>query len=64
MDFSSLVKLARPISFLRASGVIYHFSMKLISVNRIAPDGRLLLRRHISGLFSSVLFACRQVYMG
>ena len=43
MDFPILIKSASPLSVLGTSGVIFlflfYFSMNIISVNRIAPDG-------------------------
>ena len=39
MDFTIVIKWASPLSFLGTSGLIFHFSKKIISANRIAPDG-------------------------
>ena len=39
MDFPILIIWMSPLSFLGTSGVNFHFSMKIMSANRIAPDG-------------------------
>ena len=39
MDFPILINWMSLLSFLGSSGVTFHFSMKFMSANRIAPDG-------------------------
>ena len=51
MDFPIIIIWMSPPSFLGASGVIFHFSMKFMSLNRIAPDGTSLFAASHLGLF-------------
>ena len=55
MDFQILINWMSPLSFLRSSGVIFtflfHFSMKFMPVNRIAPDGAPRFAASHLGLF-------------
>ena len=55
MDIPILIIWMSPLSFLWASGVhfhfLFHFSMKFMSANRIAPDGTPRFAASHLGLF-------------
>ena len=51
MDFPIVIIWMSPLSLLGASGVIFHFSMKIKIANRIAPDGTPRFAASHLGLF-------------
>ena len=54
MEFPILIIWMSPLSFLGASGnfsFLYHFSKKIVSANRIVPDGRPRFAASHLGLF-------------
>ena len=55
MDFPIVINWTSPFSFFGALGVflnfLFHFSMKIISANRIAPDGMPRFAASHLGLF-------------